>query len=216
LRAAAKPTPTLRGHKVVLRPPTPADFHEYAALMRISKPVFREFVNKFKGRKQFNGYLQRCEREDFYGFLICRRDDGAVVGVISLFNIVRLGVQNAITGYFVGAPHVRQGYATEALQLVLRFAFRRLRLHRVEASIQPHNAASIALVKRAGFALEGFSRRLVKIAGKWRDHQRWAILVEDWRKVVPKRGPLLVGEVASGKTCGIPSRAFFTKGRQLL
>jgi ribosomal-protein-alanine N-acetyltransferase len=171
----------LCGKKIFLRPPTPADFQEYAALMKISKPVFRELVNPFKGRKQFNGYLQRCERVDFYGFLICRRDDGAVVGVINLFNIVRLGVQNAITGYFVGAPHVRQGYATEALQLVLRFAFKQLKLHRVEASIQPHNTASIALVKRAGFVLEGYSHRLVKIAGKWRDHQRWAILVEDWR-----------------------------------
>ena len=181
---AMKATPAfkLRGEKIFLRPPTLADFHEYAALMKISKPVFRALVNQFKGRKQFNAYLQRCERDDFHGFLICRHGDGAVVGNINLFNLVRLGVQNAITGYFVGAPHVRRGYATEALQLVLRFAFRRLKLHRVEASIQPHNAASIALVKRAGFAREGYSRRLVKIAGQWRDHERWAILVEDWRK----------------------------------
>lgn len=159
----------------------PKDFREYACLMKISKPVFRGLVGTFKGRKQFNNYLKRCKRDDFYGFLICRRDDGVIVGNINLFNIIRLGVQNAITGYFVGAPHVRQGFGTEALQLMLRFAFRRLKLHRVEASIQPHNAASSALVKRAGFTREGYSRRLVKIAGKWRDHERWAILVEDWR-----------------------------------
>ena len=138
-------------------------------------------MGTFKGRRQFNAYLDRCKRDDFYGFLICRRDDGAIVGNINLFNIVRLGVQNAIVGYFVGAPYARQGHATEALQLVLRFAFGKLKLHRVEASIQPHNKASIALVKRAGFVLEGYSRRLVKIAGKWRDHERWAILVDDWR-----------------------------------
>jgi ribosomal-protein-alanine N-acetyltransferase len=204
----------LRGKSIFLRPPTAADFHQYVALMKISQPFFRGLVSPFKGRKQFNSYLQRCERDDFCGFLICRRADGAVVGVINLFNIVRHGVQNAITGYFVGAPYVRQGYATEALQLVLRFAFRRLRLHRVEASIQPHNAASIALVKRAGFVLEGYSRRLVKIAGKWRDHQRWAILAEDWRKTVPKRGPLRAGKVDSGKTSGIPSRAMFATACQ--
>ena len=172
----------LCGKRIFLRPPTPADFREYAALMKISKPVFRELLGDFKGRKQFNDYLQRCEREDFYGFLICRHEDGAIVGNMNLFNVVRLRVQFAIVGYFVGAPHVRQGYVTEALQLMLRFAFRKLKLHRVEASIQPHNAASIALVKRAGFTREGLSRRLVKIAGKWRDHERWAILAEDWRK----------------------------------
>jgi len=180
------PVKKLRGKRISLRPPTPADFREYAALMKVSKPVFRELLQAFTGRKQFNGYLRRCNRDDAYGFLMCRREDGAVVGAISLFNIVRLHVQNGIVGYFVGAPHVRRGYATEALQLVLRFAFRKLKLHRVEASIQPHNAASIALVKRAGFAREGFSRRLVKIAGQWRDHERWAILAEDWH---PLRRP---------------------------
>ena len=181
-KISSTPKTKLRGKRIFLRPPTPADFREYAALMKISRPVFRELIPKFKGRKQFNDYLRRCEREDFHGFLICLREDGVIVGNMNLFNVVRLRVQFAIVGYFVGAPHVRQGYATEALQLMLRFAFRKLKLHRVEASIQPHNAASIALVKRAGFTREGLSRRLVKIAGQWRDHERWAILVEDWRK----------------------------------
>jgi len=171
----------LRGKRIFLRPPTPADFREYASLMKISKPAFREWLGGFKGRKQFNDYLQRCGRDDFYGFLIGRQEDGAIAGNMNLFNIVRLRVQFAIVGYFVGAPHVRQRHATEALQLMLRFAFRKLKLHRVEARIQPHNAASIALVKRAGFTREGYSRRLVKIGGQWRDHERWAVLVEDWR-----------------------------------
>jgi [ribosomal protein S5]-alanine N-acetyltransferase len=173
--------PELRGEKIFLRPPTPADFREYAALMKVSQPVFRGLIRKLKGRKQFNEFARRSKLGDYFRFLICRRTDGAIVGSIGLFQIVRLHVQNGVTGYFVGAPHLRHGYATEALQLVLRFAFRKLKLHRVEASIQSHNAPSIALVKHAGFTSEGYSRRLVKIAGRWRDHERWAILVEDWR-----------------------------------
>jgi len=70
---------------------------------------------------------------------------------------------------------------TEAIALMLRYAFADLRLHRIEANIQPGNVASIALVKRAGFVKEGFSRRYLKIGGRWRDHERWAILAEDWR-----------------------------------
>ena len=60
----------LRGKRIFLRSPTAADFREYAGLMKISQPFFRELVGKFNGRKQFNDYLQRCARDDFYGFLI--------------------------------------------------------------------------------------------------------------------------------------------------
>jgi len=171
----------LYGKRIVLRPPTKADFREYAALVKISQPVFRGFIGRMWNRKQFNDHLRRSERDDHYSFMICRREDGVILGSIGLFQIVRLKVQTAFTGYVIGAPYVRRGYATEALQLVLRFAFRKLKLHRVEASIQPHNVPSRALVKRAGFTREGLSRRLVKIGGKWRDHERWAILAEDWR-----------------------------------
>lgn len=161
----------------------PTDFREYTDLMKVSAPVFRGLIRKMENRKQFNQYLQRCARDDHYGFMICRRADGAIVGSIGLFQIVRFSMQGGVTGYFVGAPHVRQGYATEALQLVIRLAFRKLKLHRVEANIQPHNAPSRALVKRAGFTREGLSRRFLKIDGRWRDHERWAILVDDWRKL---------------------------------
>ena len=69
---------------------------------------------------------------------------------------------------------------TEALRLAMRHAFRVLKLHRVEANIQPTNRPSIAVVKRLGFRREGYSRRYLKISGRWRDHERWAILKEDW------------------------------------
>ena len=70
---------------------------------------------------------------------------------------------------------------TEALRLMLAYAFNDLKLHRLEANVQPENVSSLALVKRAGFVREGYSRRYLKIAGRWRDHERWAILREDWQ-----------------------------------
>jgi [ribosomal protein S5]-alanine N-acetyltransferase len=58
-------------------------------------------------------------------------------------------------------------------------AFGTLRLHRLEANIQPDNDASRRLVRRLGFRLEGYSPRYLKIGGKWRDHERWALTAEE-------------------------------------
>jgi ribosomal-protein-alanine N-acetyltransferase len=120
-------------------------------------------------------------REDFRGFEIRRVSDGAVVGSIEISRIARGNFQSAYLGYRIGAADRGQGYMTEALELALRHSFRALRLHRVEANIEPGNEASIALVRRAGFTREGFSRRYLKLGGRWRDHERWALLREDWR-----------------------------------
>lgn len=171
----------LRSAKVWLRPPTMQDFGEFSAMSKASKAAFRTLATVNFTRERFAEWIGNWKREDARSFLICRPSDGVIVGSMGLFNIVRRQVKTSLIGYSVGAVHQRQGYATEALQLVLRYAFRRLRLHRVEADIQPRNTASRALVKRAGFKCEGLSRRLVKIGGRWRDHERWAILVEEWR-----------------------------------
>ena len=74
---------------------------------------------------------------------------------------------------------MRQTFSGTKVRRTLH-AFGRLGLHRVEANIQPGNTPSLRLVRRAGFTREGFSRRYLKIGGRWRDHERWALLRESW------------------------------------
>jgi RimJ/RimL family protein N-acetyltransferase len=100
-------------------------------------------------------------------------------GVINLSEIVRGSFESAYLGYYALAPHAGKGFMSAGLELVLDRAFGELGLHRLEANIQPKNQRSIELVRRAGFRCEGLSRRYLKIAGRWRDHERWAITLED-------------------------------------
>lgn len=133
--------------------------------------------------EQFDQFVKRNKRPDGVCLLVCRAEDDAIMGSIALSQIVRGNFHSAYLGYQIGVEFAGQGYMSEAIQLMLRHAFVNLKLHRLEANIQPGNTASIALVKRAGFVQEGYSPRYLKICGRWRDHERWAIVAENWRKL---------------------------------
>jgi [ribosomal protein S5]-alanine N-acetyltransferase len=169
------------GEKIFLRQAAAGDCREFIALNRASVRLHRGLVGPPIDEKEFNAFLKRCRRSDNICLFACRAEDGAIVGSINFSQIFRGGFQSAYLGYHVGEPYANQGFMTEGIKLALSYAFEHLKLHRLEANIQPENRASIALVKRAGFVREGYSPRYLKIYGRWRDHERWAILAEDWR-----------------------------------
>lgn len=108
-------------------------------------------------------------------------NDGGLVGAVHMTEIVRGVFRSAYLGYYAFAPHHSRGHMTAGLAAVVSRAFRVHRLHRLEANIQPGNTASIALARRLGFRREGLSPRYLRIGGRWRDHERWAITAEEWR-----------------------------------
>ncbi len=166
---------------VFLRSPLRADRDEFISLMGASRAFHSPWATAPTDDERFAAYLADARRADFEAMLLCRREDQAIIGFFNLSQIVRRGFQSAYLGYAVGKPFAGQGYMRDGLELVLRHAFTGLRLHRVEANIQPSNHSSIALARGAGFRREGFSPRYLKIGGRWRDHERWAILAEEWR-----------------------------------
>jgi ribosomal-protein-alanine N-acetyltransferase len=176
------------GARVFLRRPTARDRDEYLTLRRASRAFLRPWEpaptpgSDPDSPEAFTGYLRQARaRARAEKLLVCRRADAAIVGGINANEIVRGVFQSAYLGYWIGAPHARQGYMGEALALFLERSFGELELHRVEANVLPDNTASLALVRRAGFRREGLSPRYLKIAGRWQDHERWALLAEDGR-----------------------------------
>jgi len=198
------PQPKRVGPRVRLAFPRVRDRDEVLALNRASRALHRGWVAPPTTPAQFARFMARARRPDFAGLLVRRLADDAILGAVEVSQIVLGAFRSAYLGYQLGAPYVRQGYMSEALRLVLAYGFGPLGLHRLEANVRPENAASIALVRRLGFTREGYSRRYLKVGGRWRDHERWAILAEDWRARSRRRtgGVLTVGLAILVATAG--------------
>jgi [ribosomal protein S5]-alanine N-acetyltransferase len=167
------------GERTFLRRGHERDAQEFVELMRASRELHQPWSFPPTEPADFRGLVERGRNDDFELLLLCRHGDDAIIGFFNLSQIFRGPFLNAYLGYAVGQPYAGQGYMSEGIELVLRHSFGSMGLHRLEANIQPANAASIALAKGAGFRLEGFSPRYLKIDGHWCDHERWAIVSED-------------------------------------
>jgi ribosomal-protein-alanine N-acetyltransferase len=166
---------------VAIRPVQASDGAELVAANLASIDLHEPWVSPCRDQASFLGYLMRCDGDRSMGFIARDRESGRIVGVVNLSEIVRGFFQSAYMGYYGMAGMTGRGLMGEAVGLVVAHAFGELGLHRVEANIQPGNEPSRALVKRLGFRQEGYSPRYLKIDGDWRDHERWAVLSEEWR-----------------------------------
>ncbi len=167
--------------RVSIRKPTMGDRVRFLSAARASRTLHQPWVEAPSSVRTFKGYIERIRRPDHDACLVCLRNSGDLVGVFNFNNVIRGAFQNAFLGFYAFAPHAGKGLMSEGLQLALRYAFSRLRLHRLEANIQPGNLASVALVRRCGFVREGFSRAYLRVSGRWRDHERWALVAHDWK-----------------------------------
>ncbi len=112
-----------------------------------------------------------------YGF--CIRVGGELVGRLTLSQVFRKAFRNCYLGYWIGREHNGRGYATEAVRLAVGYAFDGLGLHRVQANVMTRNPRSARVLEKAGFRKEGLALRYLEIAGRWEDHDMYAITTED-------------------------------------
>jgi [ribosomal protein S5]-alanine N-acetyltransferase len=167
--------------RVTIRLPAQDDCDAFLAAVHRSRSLHHPWVSPPATPKTFRGYLERISSGSHHGFLVVHRQAGDLVGVINVNNVILGFFRSAFLGYYGFSPYTGSGLMQEGMLLVLNHAFRKLRLHRLEANIQPGNHPSIALARKCGFVREGFSRRYLKICGRWRDHERWAILSEEFK-----------------------------------
>ena len=165
--------------RVRLERPTTRAAAEFIAAAARSAKLHAPWVAAPRTQSAYRAYVKRARTPAHVGYLIRRRGSEELVGVANISEIVRGALRSAYLGYYAFAPHGGRGLMREALALVVKRAFRQLRLHRLEANIQPGNRASLRLARRLGFRREGYSPRYLKIRGRWRDHERWALLADE-------------------------------------
>lgn len=179
----------LETSRLTLRLPSHSDFRAWSTLRDQS----REFLTPWDplwaedalSRKAFTNRVYWAARAEATGtavalFLI-RRDDGALLGGITLDNIRRGPAQAGSVGYWIGQPYARHGYMREALQTLVHHAFTERDLSRIEAGCLPENAASRGLLEKVGFKYEGVAQSYLQINGRWRNHVLYAALRSDRR-----------------------------------
>ncbi|MEV5970453.1 GNAT family protein [Streptomyces sp. NPDC051921] len=161
--------------RVDLCPLTLSDQDEFCMLVRASAELHLPWMRLPATAEEFQVWMRRFDDGANQGFLVRVRETGEAAGMININSIIRGRYQGASLGYAAFAPSAGNGYMTEGLALTLRHAFTDLRLHRLEAQIQPENRASVAVVQKLGFRYEGISPAYLYIDGAWRDHERWSI-----------------------------------------
>jgi [ribosomal protein S5]-alanine N-acetyltransferase len=172
---------------IYLRLVTPDDAGAMLDLLQRNREFFRPYEPRRPSeqwtvaaqRELLGSSAERNAQELEYGFGLFLRDGDILIGRVNLSNIVRRAFQNAYLGYFLDQSYNGRGFMTTGVSAVVDFALGPGRLHRVQAAVMPENRASIRVVEKAGFRLEGFAPHYLRINGAWRDHNLYAVTTED-------------------------------------
>jgi ribosomal-protein-alanine N-acetyltransferase len=188
--AVAAPRIRLEDELTAIRPLERTDADELARLVTANRhhtepwdPVRGEAYYTRAGQSEMlRRDLEAWDVGTGYAFAVLDRSAAdRMIGRVALGNVVYGAWRNATLGYWVAEDACGRGHATTAALLACRFAFERAGLHRVQPAIIPRNARSIRVAEKAGFRHEGCALRYLKIAGRWEDHDLYAMTEEDWR-----------------------------------
>jgi ribosomal-protein-alanine N-acetyltransferase len=183
--------PRIDTERLALRVPTPEDA---AAMLRFAsenrehfapwEPVRdEEYFTKAYWRRELERVVEHARAGTSIRFVLLPRDADPqpIVGHCTFSNIVRGSFQAAHLGYGLDSRAVGKGLMEEALRAAIAYVFDELSLHRIMANYMPTNERSGRLLRKLGFAPEGYARDYLFLAGAWQDHVLTAVINEHWR-----------------------------------
>lgn len=185
--------PVLRGQGLLLRPPRPADYPQWAELRELSRDYLQPWepawseddLSRNAFRRRLMVYTREMEMGTAWPLFVYRLEGERLLGAITLSNIRRGVAETGTLGYWIGQPYAGLGIGTAGVRLVLDFAFNSLKLNRIEAACLPSNLASRRVLEKAGFREEGLARAYLKINGHWADHSLFGIVSSEYETWSP-------------------------------
>ncbi len=174
----------LEGDNVNLRKVTKADaqsVYEHAKDREISRYTFIPHPYQREDALQFIKFSQQqLKKGKEYHLGIELKATGQIIGMMGMMKISEKH-RRAEVGYWLAKSFWHRGYAGEALRLMLRFGFEKLKLVRITAGVMHPNLASSRMLEKAGFRFEGRLRKNFIQHGRWLDELRYGILKEEFK-----------------------------------
>jgi ribosomal-protein-alanine N-acetyltransferase len=175
--------PTINTSRLSLRWISAADVDDFFAIY--SNPEVMRYwstpplPDKNAASKLISEIHDGFERRELLKWGIALRSDDTLIGSVTLFHL-DFTHRRAEIGYALGRPYWGEGYMQETLRAVISYAFEVLNLHRIEADVDPRNAASIKTVERLGFQREGYLRERWQVNGEIQDAYFYGLIRPDW------------------------------------
>jgi RimJ/RimL family protein N-acetyltransferase len=174
---------TITTSRLALRSISAADVDDFYAVY--SNPEVMRYwstpplPNREAASQLINEIDEGFKRQALLKWGIALRADNTLIGSVTLFH-PDFTHRRAEIGYALGRPYWGQGYMQETLKAVLTYAFEELNFHRIEADVDPRNAASVKTLERLGFQREGYLRERWQVGGEIQDAYFYGLLRPDW------------------------------------
>ena len=175
--------PTINTSRLALRWISGDDVDDFYAIY--SNPEVMRYwstpplTDRAAASKLVNEIHEGFKRRELLKWGIALRTDDTLIGSVTLFH-PEFTHRRAEIGYALGRAHWGKGYMQETLKAVLTYAFEVLHFHRIEADVDPRNAASIRTLERLGFQREGYLRERWQVNGEIQDALFYGLLRPDW------------------------------------
>lgn len=172
----------IESENLIVARPSIDDMPTFIAAVSHAQAWLQNWVNPPSNAFEFKQYIEHSQAANTESFLIKSKPNEEIIGVININEIILKSFKSGYLGFY-SLQKPRTGLMCDALNQIINYAFYNLDLHRLEANVQPNNLASINFIRKNNFTEEGLSTNYLKIAGKWRDHLRFAITKEQLEKL---------------------------------
>ncbi|UOR10645.1 GNAT family N-acetyltransferase [Halobacillus amylolyticus] len=177
-----------RGDSIYIRPMETGDIDSLLDLRINNRSFFEQFETKppeshytTEGQESVIKELEQDWKSEVrFGFGIFLNKTDQLIGRTTLGNVVRGPLQSCYIEYYTDQQYNGNGYTSEGVQLIVQFAFKKAKLHRIEAAVKPNNLASMRILEKVGFKYEGVAREYLRINNHWEDHCKYALIESDY------------------------------------